>query len=555
MADVRREVTPEQLVGERIGGRFVVERLIGHGPLSSVFLARDERLHRRVTVKLFHPRHPDDAAVVESQLELARAVARLSHEHIAMIIDRCEHEGLPLIVLEHVRGENLQQRLERCAPLAAEEVLAYGVMIARALAYAHSHGVVHGNLRPVNVLVPADQDIKVVDFGATSRMRQLVDGNPWLPPERVADESGSVEPADDVYALGSVLWHALTESTPRAGISAGHVRMERPDVAPAAAAAIAHALATDPEARPVDMRAFADELEAARGGREGRPLTTPVSGGAVGTAGEDTSAFDVVEDGGLEPDRPGDDAERPRRARGATSTVRRGRGDAGSEAPAHRRTARESRARVLAWSMLLVPLALLVLVGVMLAGEREEPTRERRTDERSAPPEPAAPPVAVDIRGASAFDPYGDGAIDDENAVRAASAIDGIGVDEASESYWTTSGYEGGLGDKPGVGLVLELARPADVRQALITTDLGGWKAQVYAAPAVPAGGARSLAGWKPVSKVVSVTPGIRIKVDLPAEPQGAYLLWITELALDPDDAERYRARVHEVQLRATPAG
>src|SRR5690606_39140479 len=143
MADERVpiEVSPERLIGERIAGRFVVERLIGSGELSTAFRAHDDRLHRRVTVKLFHPRHRDDVQVVESQLAAARAVARLSHEHIAMLIDRGEHDGMPLVVLEYVRGENLQERIDRFAPLAVAEVVSYGLQLARALAYAHGHGV------------------------------------------------------------------------------------------------------------------------------------------------------------------------------------------------------------------------------------------------------------------------------------------------------------------------------------------------------------------------------------------------------------------------------
>lgn len=73
------------MIGERIADRFVIERAIGQGPLSSAFRAHDDRLHRRVTVKLFHPRHRDDVHVVKSQLAAARAVARLSHEHVARV--------------------------------------------------------------------------------------------------------------------------------------------------------------------------------------------------------------------------------------------------------------------------------------------------------------------------------------------------------------------------------------------------------------------------------------------------------------------------------------
>jgi eukaryotic-like serine/threonine-protein kinase len=162
---VTERLTPDQLLGERIAGRFIVERQIGSGPLSSAFRARDERLHRRVTVKLFHPQHPDDIGVVDAQLELAKSVARLSHPNIATVIDRGEHEGMPFIVLEYVRGENLQERIDRYAPLRVAEVVELGQSIARALTYAHAHGVAHGNLRPENVLISEEREVKLVDFG------------------------------------------------------------------------------------------------------------------------------------------------------------------------------------------------------------------------------------------------------------------------------------------------------------------------------------------------------------------------------------------------------
>jgi serine/threonine-protein kinase len=523
-------IDPSALIGERIADRFVIERAIGQGPLSSAFRAHDDRLHRRVTVKLFHPRHRDDTHVVKSQLAAARSVARLSHENVAMVIDQGEHAGLPLVVFEYVRGENLQERIERYAPLAAGEVVTYGLQIARALTYAHGHGVVHGNVRPANVLLTEDRDVKLVDFGGGSYVAQLV-GDPFAAPElSQVDADTPAEPTDDIYALGAVLFSALTEHPPAPDVESVELQLLRPDISIRLADTVTRCLTSDPHQRFLSMREIAAELAATNEqtihDRAGTGSTRAF--GAV-PIGEPTEAFDVVGDAhGQGEDTAVQAATEPR--------MRQAR-------PRARRTAtrRERRARALAWGMVLVPIAALVIIGVMIAGERAKKPQEK------IDPRATGPVHEIGISSVESFDPEPDGD-GEEHAQFVANIIDGD-----TTTTWETEGYDTPTfaGLKKGVGVVVQLKEPADVRDVQLFTRLPNWRVQIYAA-ATPA---QALSGWTPVSDVTAVRDGAKIPVDmrdvklgaLPDGRTGALLLWVTKLALDVDDASKDRARLAEV--------
>ncbi|MCW2960941.1 MAG: serine/threonine protein kinase [Thermoleophilia bacterium] len=527
MADsVSGGALPERLIGERIAGRFVVERLIGHGPLSTAYLAHDERLHRRVTVKLFHPRHRDDVLVVRTQLEISSAVARLSHEHVAMVIDRAVHDEMPVLVLEYVRGENLQERIDRYAPLAVHEVVGYGLQIARALAHAHGHDVMHGNLRPENVLLTEDRDVKLVDFGGGSYVAQLV-GDPYAAPElSELDADAQAEPTDDIYALGALLFVALTEEAPMPGIGPGDVQLRRPDVSPRLAGAIALALATDPVERQSSMRAFAAELATVH---EAAPRFAPTGADGRFDATQAMTAVtpDMVDEDSSEVDEYAD-----------TSIVARSTGR--REAPRRAVSPHQSRARILAWSVVVVPLVALVLFGIMLAGEQGSDQVGRDDTSTAGPTEPVA------VVGAVSFDPKpkGDGV---EHPDDVANAVDG-----KPASIWETEGYDRPdfNGAKPGVGLVLELERPVEVRDIAITTTLPNWTVEVYVSNAPQ----RTLEGWRKASKSVPVASDTQIAVDTDGRKASHVLLWITALSIDVDEPDRYRARISDVTILGAAA-
>lgn len=525
-------VNIDALIGEQVVGRFLIERRIGQGHLSSAFIASDERLRRRVTVKIFHPQHKDDTQVVATQVSAARKVARLSHEHIALVIDQGEHNGMSVIVFEYIRGENLQERIDRYAPLDAGEVSKLGLQIARAMTYAHGQGVVHGNLRPVNILLTEDKDVKIVDFGGGSYVTQLI-GDPYLAPElRQVDVDAANEPEDDIYALGAILFTTLTDQPAADDVSANEVRLLRPDIPVEFAQLIAKCLATDPRRRPISMREVAAELSLIE--KRISPAASNRGNSAFGRviATEDTHPFDVANN---------EDADSDTERAIIHPQIRK------TKRTRKKATPRERRARWLAWSMVVVPLLGLALVGVMLSGEQAEAPKVKKDTRASGPVK------ELKIASAVSFDPEGDG---EEHPESVANVIDGD-----KETLWQTDGYD--TDDfsklKPGVGVVLQLEEPTDVRNVVFITELPSWRVQIFAA----ASPQPKLADWTAVSDKVPVKSGENIPVNmrdlqLDGMPPGraqALLVWISYLSLDVEDPAHSRARFSEVKVYGATDG
>src|SRR5262245_48730490 len=188
--------------------------------MGEVFLCHDSRLHRKVALKCLTSGEADEAQA--AILREARAVARLTHPHIASVYDVLEHDGRAFIVMEYVEGENLRARLHR-ASMTPDEAIAIGRQLASALAAAHAHGVIHRDLKPSNVQLMVNGTVKVVDFGVAkmmprldaaddkttthldSRQRSDTPGTPvYMAPEQLV--GGTVDVRSDLYSLGVVLF-------------------------------------------------------------------------------------------------------------------------------------------------------------------------------------------------------------------------------------------------------------------------------------------------------------------------------------------------------------
>jgi serine/threonine-protein kinase len=267
--------------GDLIADRYELEELVGTGGMSSVFRARDRQLERRVAIKILHEHYADDAEYLERFRREARAVARLSHPNIVTVIDRGDDNGRQYIVFEHVEGENLKELVLRSGRLPVRRALELALAVADGLAFAHEHGLVHRDVKPQNVLLSSEGEVKVTDFGIARSLHMdhgvtqtgtVLGTGEYLAPEQASGKP--VSPATDVYSLGVVLWELLAGDVPFVGenfvaVALRHVnepppslRERRPDVSPRLDAAVERALAKGPGQRFPSMAAFAKELRA-----------------------------------------------------------------------------------------------------------------------------------------------------------------------------------------------------------------------------------------------------------------------------------------------------
>ncbi|MEV4558757.1 serine/threonine-protein kinase [Kitasatospora sp. NPDC049285] len=210
---------------ELIAGRYQLVERIGQGGMGRVWLGLDRQLFdREVAVKeILFPRGLEDAEralLLQRFTSEARAAAILSHPGIVTIHDVVEHRGAPVIVMEFVRGRSLAAELREHGPLSVRRTAEIGAALLGALTAAHDAGIVHRDLKPDNILLARDRTV-LTDFGiahladATTRLSHsgTVIGTPlYMPPEQF--EGKRPTPANDLWALGATLYHAVEGHPP-----------------------------------------------------------------------------------------------------------------------------------------------------------------------------------------------------------------------------------------------------------------------------------------------------------------------------------------------------
>ena len=219
-----------------LGDRYVLDTRVGRGGMAEVWRAHDDVLGRTVAVKLLAMRLVSDSHGVAQIRREALTAAKLCHPHIAGVHDYGEAvlggQRLPYVVMEYVDGPTLAKQIADGGALSWPGALRIGAQVADALAEAHSHGLVHRDVKPSNVMLPRT-GVKVVDFGVAAPAGQSaadtggrIWGTPgYLPPEQLAH--GAALPAGDVYALGLLLHECLTGRPPWPGPTARDVLAQR----------------------------------------------------------------------------------------------------------------------------------------------------------------------------------------------------------------------------------------------------------------------------------------------------------------------------------------
>ncbi len=291
-----------------IAGRYRLEHRLGSGGMSTVQLAFDERLERRVAVKLLAEHLADDPAFVSRFQREAQAAARLVHPNIVQVFDsgRDQRTGQYFIVMEYIEGSSCAEILREDGWMEVPDALSIIEQACEGLDYAHRHGVVHRDVKPGNLLRAREGEVKLADFGIAKATEQssitqvgaVLGTAAYLAPEQARGEEAG--PSADLYALGVVTYQLISGRLPYEASSLTELALkqqnERPAmldslvaaVTPELADAIAVALALDPRERYASAREMRRAL--GQGARGVAPHTPASRVTGVATRAAETSA-------------------------------------------------------------------------------------------------------------------------------------------------------------------------------------------------------------------------------------------------------------------------
>ena len=219
---------------DALAERYAIERELGRGGMATVYLAQDLRHDRPVALKVLHPELAHALGPERFQREIHFA-ARLQHPHILTVLDSGEAAGQLWFTMPFVEGESLRDRLRRERQLPVDDALRIATEAARALDYAHQHGVVHRDIKPENILLTRDGSTLVADFGVARALGAddgltqtgFAIGTPaYMSPEQAAGDKG-IDARTDVYSLAAVLYEMLAGEAPYTGPTAQAIAAKR----------------------------------------------------------------------------------------------------------------------------------------------------------------------------------------------------------------------------------------------------------------------------------------------------------------------------------------
>lgn len=261
--------------------RYDMQEVIGIGGMAVIYKALDTRLNRYVAIKVLKDEFAADPALYADFTSESQAVAMLSHPNIVAVYDVSSSEHANYIVMELIEGITLKQYISRRGALSWKEALHFASQIARALTHAHEKGIIHRDIKPQNVMILKDANIKVSDFGIASleNTKKEAEGQAVGSVHYIAPEQAKGYPADarsDVYSLGIVMYEMLTGMQPYDGktpqeIAIKHITGEyipprklRPDIPEELERITMKAMNADIDKRYANAASLLRDLEAYR---------------------------------------------------------------------------------------------------------------------------------------------------------------------------------------------------------------------------------------------------------------------------------------------------
>lgn len=267
------------MIGKRLGGRYEIQTRVGGGGMAIVYRGHDILLDRTVAIKVLRSQFGSDEDFIKRFRREAQAAAKISHPNVVNIYDVGEEEDIHYIVMEYVEGETLKDLINREAPLSAEKAVDIAIQITKALDIAHQHQIIHRDIKPHNILIGKNGNVKVTDFGiaravtsATITHTGSVLGSVhYFSPEQA---KGSLTgEKSDIYSLGVVLYEMVTGVLPFNGESPISVALKHlqedikdpksinPNIPQSLENIILRALSKEPEQRYHSAREMLKDLE------------------------------------------------------------------------------------------------------------------------------------------------------------------------------------------------------------------------------------------------------------------------------------------------------
>ncbi|HEV7502199.1 MAG TPA: serine/threonine-protein kinase, partial [Vicinamibacteria bacterium] len=259
-------------------GKYQVEKVLGRGGMGTVYQARDPATDRTVALKTMTPGLADAPESKARFLREAEAAGALHHPNIVTVYESGDDRGQPYIAMELVEGEDLEHLIQRREPLSVEWKIDVLRQVCEGLAFAHRAGIVHRDVKPANIRVTAEGEVKIMDFGvAHLQSSTMTKGGTvlgtihYMAPEQV--EGAKVDHRADVFSVGAIAYELLAYRRPFDGESLSqvmvHIVRDAPDLSAIPASAyspgleriVARALAKPREERYQSLEQMRDELE------------------------------------------------------------------------------------------------------------------------------------------------------------------------------------------------------------------------------------------------------------------------------------------------------